>query len=74
MAHDEMVLSSPARSLWGKLALDGNHCWLPLWMHLADTAEIVALLWMHWLPPHTKELVVQGIVVQESQTSQLLNR
>lgn len=66
MAHDEMVLSSPARSLWGKLALDSNHCWLPLWMHLADTAEIVALLWMHWLPPHTKELVVQGIVVQES--------
>ena len=41
MAHDEMALSSPARSLWGKLALDGNHCWLPLWMHLADTAEIM---------------------------------
>lgn len=65
MAHDEMALSSPARSLWGKLALDGKHCWLPLWMHLADTAEIADLLWMHWLPPHTKELIVQGIVVQE---------
>ena len=24
---------------------------------------------MHWLPPHTKELVVQGIVVQESLSS-----
>lgn len=66
MAKDEMILSSPARSLWGKLSLDGTHRWLPLWMHLADTAEIADLLWAHWLPPHTKNVIVDGFDFSES--------
>lgn len=66
MANDEMILSSPARSLWGKLSLDGTHRWLPLWMHLADTAEIADLLWAHWLPPHTKNVIVHGLNFSES--------
>ena len=61
MNHDMLELSSSARSLWGKLSLTGAHLWLPLWMHLADTAEMADLLWSNWLPPHTKEQIVQGI-------------
>lgn len=64
--QDNVILSLPARVLWGKLALDGTHRWLPLWLHLADAAEIADLLWAHWLPPHTKELVVRGIDFSES--------
>lgn len=59
---DEEVngLSLKTRSLWGKLSVDGSHRWLPLWLHLRDTAEIVALLWQYWLPSHTKERIIQG--------------
>lgn len=66
--HDRLELSTSARSLWGKLSLDGTHRWLPLWMHLADTAEIADLLWLHWLPPHTRALVMQGIDSPEALT------
>ncbi|MGN8831723.1 CRISPR-associated helicase Cas3' [Selenomonas montiformis] len=65
MKPDNVTLSLPARALWGKLALDGTHRWLPLWLHLADAAEIADLLWVHWLPPHTKEVVVRGIEFPE---------
>lgn len=65
MKPDNVTLSLPARALWGKLALDGTHRWLPLWLHLADAAEIADLLWVRWLPPHTKELVVRGIEFPE---------
>lgn len=64
--HGRQELSSSARSLWGKLSLDGTHRWLPLWVHLADTAEIADLLWLHWLPPHTKKLIENGIEFSES--------
>lgn len=65
MKPDNVTLSLPARALWGKLALDGTHRWLPLWLHLADAAEIADLLWVYWLPPHTKEVVVRGIEFPE---------
>ena len=55
-------LSPQARSLWGKLSLDGTNRWLPLWVHLADTAEIAAILWQYWLPRHTKEIIAEGII------------
>lgn len=55
-------LSPQARSLWGKLSLDGTNRWLPLWVHLADTAEIASILWQYWLPRHTKEIIAEGII------------
>lgn len=36
-------------SLWGKKGMNGEPTWLPLIMHLADTAEIGKLLWDEWL-------------------------
>ena len=35
--------------LWGKKGSNGDPCWLPLIMHLQDTAEIGKLLWDAWL-------------------------
>ncbi|MFV0635071.1 CRISPR-associated helicase Cas3' [Mitsuokella sp. WILCCON 0060] len=60
MGEDGYKLSLNAKSLWGKLSLDGTHCWLPLWMHLADTAEIADLIWLHWVPAHTKKIIAEG--------------
>lgn len=55
-------LSPQAKSLWGKLSTDGTHRWLPLWVHLEDTAEIAVMLWRGWLPKHTKETIAAGIL------------
>ena len=55
------ILSREAQSLWGKLASDGSHYWLPLWLHLSDTGEIAKLLWDRWLPEHTKMDIAAGL-------------
>ena len=63
-------LSFVAKSLWGKLSLDGTHSWLPLWIHLSDTAEIADLIWLHWLPTHTKKIIAEGLDLSQGLTFQ----
>ncbi|MBO4350701.1 MAG: hypothetical protein J6A01_07145 [Proteobacteria bacterium] len=41
-------------ALWGKKAANGEPKWLPLIVHLANTAEIGKILW-EW-PAYTPEL------------------
>ena len=60
-----VALSQQAMSIWGKLSHDGGHNWLPLWIHLADTAEIASLLWTHWVPAHTKKIIVEGMELND---------
>lgn len=54
-------LSSQTRKIWGKLSHDGTNSWLPLHVHLSDAGEVVKLLWDHWLPMHTKQIIAGGI-------------
>ncbi len=44
-------LGDAARSVWGKTDRRGISPvgWLPLWRHLADTADVAGQLWDHWL-------------------------
>ncbi|MEV1073902.1 CRISPR-associated helicase Cas3' [Micromonospora parva] len=44
-------LGDAARSVWGKTDRTGTSPvgWLPLWRHLADTADVAGRLWDHWL-------------------------
>ena len=44
-----------ARLLAGKTDPNNTSLWLPLWMHLRDTAEIMELLVRKWLPESVKE-------------------
>ncbi|MEU7874306.1 CRISPR-associated helicase Cas3' [Dactylosporangium sp. NPDC049140] len=46
-----MTLDAAARSVWGKTDRTGQSPvgWLPLWRHLADTADVAGQLWDHWL-------------------------
>ena len=39
-----------SRLLAGKTDPENSNLWLPLWMHLRDTAEIMELLVRKWLP------------------------
>lgn len=44
-----------ARLLAGKTNSNDTSLWLPLWMHLRDTAEIMELLVRKWLPENVKK-------------------
>ena len=44
-----------ARLLAGKTDPNDTSLWLPLWMHLRDTAEIMELLVRKWLPESVKK-------------------
>lgn len=70
MGMEMRGLSSRARALWGKLSTDGTHRWLPLWVHLEDTAEIAVMLWRNWLPKHTKEIIAAGIIAEKEDVLQ----
>ena len=41
--------------LAGKTDPENSNLWLPLWMHLRDTAEIMELLVRKWLPDSVKK-------------------
>ena len=43
------------RFLAGKTDPENSNLWLPLWMHLRDTAEIMELLVRKWLPDSVKK-------------------
>ena len=45
-----MALQYSTKLLAGKSDPDGGERWLPLWMHNRDTAEVMRLLVLHWLP------------------------
>lgn len=62
-----MELSQKAKSLWGKLG--SNNMWLPLYVHMTDSAEVARLLWDTWLPEHTKKLLSDGICSAETELS-----
>ena len=44
-----------SRLLAGKTNPENSNLWLPLWMHLRDTAEIMELLVRKWLPDSVKK-------------------
>jgi CRISPR-associated endonuclease/helicase Cas3 len=73
-------LSCRAKALWGKTS--GNRffrsgpegSWLPLYVHLADAAEIAAKLWDEWIPNSVKDIVVRGFLRNDATGSFLSNR
>lgn len=44
-----------SKFLAGKTDPNNTSLWLPLWMHLRDTAEIMELLVRKWLPESVKK-------------------
>ena len=48
-------LSCKVRRFAGKTDPDNSSLWLPLWMHLRDTAEIMELLVRKWLSDSVKK-------------------
>lgn len=58
--------------LWAKKA-KGNQDkqWLPLAIHMSDTAEVARLVWHHWLPSCTKRKIAQGLNLMQQDAADL---
>ncbi|HQE02721.1 MAG TPA: CRISPR-associated helicase Cas3' [Bacillota bacterium] len=52
-----IALSRAAQCLWAKKANDGSMLWLPLWMHMSDSAAAARMLWSRWLPRGVKKAI-----------------
>jgi CRISPR-associated endonuclease/helicase Cas3 len=56
-------LSRQALSFWGKTGEpndEGDKTWLPLYIHLNDTAGIAERLWDEWLPISTRRVIASA--------------
>lgn len=51
----QVELSYKVRLFAGKTDPNNSSLWLPLWMHLKDTAGIMRLLVQQWLPESTRQ-------------------
>ncbi|GHJ47253.1 CRISPR-associated helicase/endonuclease Cas3 [Catellatospora sp. TT07R-123] len=56
-------LTDAARSAWGKTDRKGTSLlgWLPLWRHLADSADVAGRLWDHWLSPAVRRRIAREL-------------
>lgn len=52
-------LSRRARALWAKTDSEDSSVWLPLYIHLSDTALTMARLWDGWVPKSVRNLFTQ---------------
>lgn len=57
----EIALSRQARSLWGKSDGGEGACWLPLYMHMLDSAGVAEHLWDEWLPQGTRSFLARPV-------------
>lgn len=49
LAEEVKGLSRQARSIWGKSDYGIDERWLPLYVHMADSASVISHLWDEWL-------------------------
>ena len=54
------TLSEQGRSLWGKSDYGVGEEWLPLYVHMADSAGVADKLWDEWVPPSTRDIVARA--------------
>lgn len=55
------TLTPQARSLWGKSDYGVGESWLPLYIHMSDSAGIAAWLWDSWLPGGIKNMLARAV-------------
>lgn len=56
-----IALTRSARSLWGKSDGAEGSRWLPLYMHMLDSAGIAEHLWDEWLPGGTRSFLTRAL-------------
>lgn len=61
MTADELGLSDRAKSIWGKTNRVDDSEWLPLYVHMADSAAMSAKIWDTWVPRGTKAVIARDL-------------
>ncbi|WP_257210538.1 CRISPR-associated endonuclease Cas3'' [Actinomyces ruminis] len=65
-----MTLSAPTRSVWAKSGYDpDSRVWLPLWLHLLDSAAVAEHLARIWLAPTVQDLIEREFAGSNSDLS-----
>ena len=59
-SDDRLALSAQARALWGKTDRDVGEEWLPLYVHMSDSALVAEKIWDEWLPEGTREIIASN--------------
>lgn len=58
-------LSSAARAIWGKTDREDGEEWLPLYVHMSDSARVAAHIWDDWLPEGTRAIIAGDVEGRE---------
>src|SRR5699024_2869477 len=59
--------------LWAKKnRVDSKPMWLPLLVHLEDTANVCGLLYIHWLSQGVKDLLMDSVLLDCDDKDELL--
>ncbi len=58
--RQNVTWTAATRTAWGKTRPDDGS-WLPLPVHLEDTAAVAGWLWDHWLPPITRARIAAAV-------------
>lgn len=56
-----LELSCRARFLWAKSDYGLNRAWLPLFIHMVDSACVASLLWNKWVPRSTRDVIASSL-------------
>lgn len=59
-------LSLAAQCLWAKKARDGKLQWLPLFVHLLDSAGVANKLWRYWLSDGVKNTISNDVGINDA--------
>ena len=67
-------LSKAARAVWAKFGRHGETegGWLPLYLHMSDTAAIARLVWHRWLPESTRHFIAMQIDADQKEAETLV--
>lgn len=61
MSADGLGLSDRTRSIWGKTNRVDDSEWLPLYVHMADSAAVATKIWDTWVPQGTKDVIARDL-------------
>lgn len=54
-------LTLTAQCLWAKKSKDGSDLWLPLAVHMTDSASVARKLWNHWVSDGVRKSISAGL-------------
>ncbi|MFT4088104.1 MAG: CRISPR-associated endonuclease Cas3'' [Gordonia sp. (in: high G+C Gram-positive bacteria)] len=57
---DNLTISAAAQALWAKSDYEDGGAWLPLYQHIADSADVARTQWREFLPSATKTLIARN--------------